>query len=581
MYNNYFGFSEAPFSISPDPRFLYMSERHRDALAHLIYGAGENGGFVLLTGEVGTGKTTLIRALLAQKIENVDAALCLHSGLTVIDFIASILDELHIDYPSDTNSLKQLIDALNGYLLNAHAKGRQTIVIIDEAQNLSREVLEQVRLLTNLETDRQKLLRIVLVGQEELLDIIERDDLRQLSQRITARYHLSALNEQETKEYIQHRLHIVKGSPAIISPGAAKKVYQMTKGVPRLINVLCDRALLTAYNQDEHTVSATHVRQAATETLPMLSRRHHTKRINNNLKWGIGGAALLLTLGWGSYAISPQISQLIQAINTPKATITDKKSINKSADVPRETSNNSSLVTAKQTKSNNGSINTGKDIKVVEKPQTPPPVPKLSKRDIQQGAGSEFAGMMNLAKQWKLNTDMPANKTLCGFVETQSMLCTEIKANIPLLKRLNRPVLLEILQSNGRRAWLPIVGFGNSHLDCIINGNKKQCPLGEIVQIWSGRTKLLLNKPNVNVRIRPNFYGEQVQWLRQRIAIYEGKDYTAINASLRYDKALVERVKKFQMNYNLVSDGVVGNKTLLYLYNVITNENTPTLINNQ
>ena len=198
MYASFFGLSEKPFSITPDPRYLYLSERHAEALAHLIYGVKESGGFIQLTGEVGTGKTTLVRSLLQQLPDFADVAVVLNSQLSRVEFLSSICEELHVPLPEQRNSIKALTDALNVYLLENHSKGRRTILIVDEAQNLRVEVLEQVRLLTNLETAKQKLLQIILIGQPELRELLARNDMRQLAQRITGRYHLEPLTREET-----------------------------------------------------------------------------------------------------------------------------------------------------------------------------------------------------------------------------------------------------------------------------------------------------------------------------------------------------------------------------------------------
>ena len=200
MYLEYFNLTERPFSITPDPRFLYMSARHREALAHLLYGLGDGGGFVQLTGEVGTGKTTICRCLLEQIPDNVDLALVLNPKVTAIELIATVCDELGVSYDEKDVSVKSLTDVLNRYLLDAYARGRHTVLIIDEAQNLSADVLEQVRLLTNLETSTQKLLQIILIGQPELRTLLAREDMRQLAQRVTARYHLEPISREETWE---------------------------------------------------------------------------------------------------------------------------------------------------------------------------------------------------------------------------------------------------------------------------------------------------------------------------------------------------------------------------------------------
>ena len=267
MYTEYFGLREPPFSLTPDPHFLYLSARHREALAHLRFGVEQGGGFVQLTGEVGTGKTTLCRSLLEQLGDCVDAALILSPRLSACELLASICAELGVDVDARAHSPKGLVDALNEYLLRVHADGRNTVVIIDEAQNLSPDVLEQVRLLTNLETAKHKLLQVILVGQPELRTLLGRNDLRQLAQRITARYHLMPLNRAETAAYIRHRLAVSGAWRALFTPRAQGRVHRVSGGVPRLINAVCDRAMLGAYAREEQQVGVRLVRRAAAEVL--------------------------------------------------------------------------------------------------------------------------------------------------------------------------------------------------------------------------------------------------------------------------------------------------------------------------
>ena len=267
MYIGHFGLTEPPFSITPDPRYLYMSEAHREALAHLLYGIGEGGGFVQLTGEVGTGKTTLCRCLLEQLPARVDVAFILNPKLTDVELLAAICDELRIPYPAGTTSRKVFVDALHHHLLDAHGRGHRTVLIIDEAQDLAPDVLEQIRLLTNLETTTQKLLQIILIGQPELIRILEREDLRQLAQRVTARYHLRPFAEPDTRAYIAHRLEVAGAKEKIVSDAAMRAVHRASRGIPRLINAICDRALLGAFSQDHRRVTAPTVRRAAGEVL--------------------------------------------------------------------------------------------------------------------------------------------------------------------------------------------------------------------------------------------------------------------------------------------------------------------------
>ncbi|MCF7985287.1 MAG: AAA family ATPase, partial [Thiohalocapsa sp.] len=246
MYPRYFGLKEASFSITPDPHYLFLSEQHREALAHLLYGAGDGGGFVLLTGEVGTGKTTVCRAFLEQLPSDVDVALVLNPAMTATELLHAICDEFRLDVPAAEQSVKALVDRLNGYLLDVHARGRRPVLIIDEAQNLRPKVMEQIRLLTNLETTKHKLLQIFLIGQPELRQMLASPDLRQLNQRITARFHLRPLGVRETAAYVDHRIAVAGVDRPLFTAAALREVHRRSGGVPRLINLLCDRALLGA-----------------------------------------------------------------------------------------------------------------------------------------------------------------------------------------------------------------------------------------------------------------------------------------------------------------------------------------------
>lgn len=266
MYHSFFGLLEPPFSITPDPRYLFLSERHAEALAHLVYGVSEAGGFIQLTGEVGTGKTTVVRSLLARDLPGVEIALILNPRLNVKEFLQTLCQELKIRLtPARRGSVKALMDAIGERLLAAHAEGRRVALLIDEAHLLDREVLEQVRLLTNLETATRKLLQIILIGQPELRDLLGRQDLRQVAQRITGRHHLEPLSAEETSLYVRHRLRVAGATSEIFSPRALAFLHRASGGFPRLINVIADRALLGAYGHERHEVDAAMVRRAAAE----------------------------------------------------------------------------------------------------------------------------------------------------------------------------------------------------------------------------------------------------------------------------------------------------------------------------
>ena len=293
---NYFGLDAPPFSIVPDHKGLFMSESHREAVAHLLYAVKQSGGFVQLTGEVGTGKTTVSRYILSNLPENVDVALLLNPRINELEMLQTICDELSVSYPS-TATYKELIDLLNGYLLDSHARGRHTVLMIDEAQNLSREVLEQIRLLTNLETSTDKLLQIILIGQPELVRTLQRHDLRQLSQRIVGRFKLLPLSLRETKEYIEHRLQIHGSEQPLFTGPAIRKIHKLTEGIPRLINVLCDRALMGAYARDKRKVDLNTVKSAATEVLNLQKRGIGLWKW---FSWGVLGLILMAGVGFGA-----------------------------------------------------------------------------------------------------------------------------------------------------------------------------------------------------------------------------------------------------------------------------------------
>ena len=293
MYYDFFGFREPPFSIAPDPRYLYLTERHKEALAHLMYGVQGQGGFIVITGEVGTGKTTVSRCFIENAPDNVDIALILNPRLTARELLSAICDELEIPHEVGA-SIKQLVDLINQDLLKAHAAGRHKVLMIDEAQNLSADVLEQLRLLTNLETAEKKLLQIVLLGQPELQEILALPELRQLNQRVTARYHLDAIGRDELPAYLKYRLGVAGMRGDLFTAGAVARLYRESQGIPRLINLISDRALLGAYAEGEHEITAAHIRQAAREVRGQGVRpRTPSRTVRPRYLWGLVAVLLV------------------------------------------------------------------------------------------------------------------------------------------------------------------------------------------------------------------------------------------------------------------------------------------------
>jgi len=298
VYETFYGFREKPFNLTPDPKYLFLSERHAEAFAHLEFGRRERGGFVVITGEVGTGKTTLARYFLSQLGDNTDSAFVLYPAVTAAELLQTILNDLHLT--PQGRSLKDHVDTLHRFLLEARQQGRQVVVLIDEAQDLASDVLEQIRLISNLETDTEKLLTIVLVGQSELRDLLSRHELRQLAQRVTARYHMSPLAPEETAGYVKHRIEVAGGAGKVtFDAGALRMVARLSGGVPRLINLLCDRALLAGYVQGTRTVDPTMVRRAGRE---ILSAHPRHGRLRRHLPVA---AAALLIVGAAALAVRP------------------------------------------------------------------------------------------------------------------------------------------------------------------------------------------------------------------------------------------------------------------------------------
>ena len=319
MYKDYFGLTELPFSIAPDPSYLYLSDKHREALAHLIYGVGDQGGFVVLTGEVGTGKTTICRSVLQQLPDNANIAFIINPRQSVNQLLQSIFNELSIPYREGMTS-KAMVDRLNGYLLGAHSEGRNTILIIDEAQNLSVDILEQLRLLTNLETDEKKLLQLVLLGQPELCELLARPDLRQLSQRVTARFHLSPLSKAEVAEYIQHRLSVAKCHNDIFTSSAINKIYKLSGGVPRLINLLCDRSMLGVFANNQSIVDAKVVQNASKEIFEHYKVK---KKVPKSIVYACVAALTIITTTYlikNDY-LSVDINHNKASMGQPKASV--------------------------------------------------------------------------------------------------------------------------------------------------------------------------------------------------------------------------------------------------------------------
>lgn len=547
MYTKFFGLNEKPFAITPDPRYLFMSERHGEGLAHLVYGVTESGGFIQLTGEVGTGKTTLVRTLLGQMPSEVDVALILNPQLSAIEFLVAICEELGIPLPDERHSSKALVDALNLHLLSLHARGRRTILLIDEAQNLSAAVLEQLRLLTNLETAKQKLLQIILIAQPELRDLLAQPNLRQLAQRVTGRYHLEPLSREEAAEYIDHRLKVAGALGEIFDVAAKREVYRLSGGIPRLMNVICDRALLGAYSRESRTVNKRLVRRAAAE----VSGHPLTPVL---LKWVVPVSAVigLMLVGAGVWSMFSD----------------RERGSNDTVTVP--VSGNSELA--------GGATIGGRIVRQRDDDDASSDAPPLEQ--ILQSADPPVRGeaaMRNLFALWGIEYE-PAAGNACEQAKAQGMSCYYNRGTWNGLRQLNRPVVLTLTDSAGESHQLTLVALQGDTASIVIGDREVAYPLDEISELWFGQYLLLWDPPNGrDDAIRPGMRGENVRWLRQTLASIDPESSPGNLDSDYYDEKLRKQVMDFQRRQRLPVDGLAGSQTLIVL-NSLVGPDAPRLV---
>lgn len=510
MYESHFGLHERPFSIAPNPRFLFLSQRYREALAHLLYGVRERGGFVQLTGVVGIGKTTLTRALLEQLPDTVDTALVLNPTVTPRELLLTICEELGIAVPADAG-IPALMNTLRDHLLAGYASGRQTLVLIDEAQNLSPEALEQVRLLTNLETNREKLLQIILVGQPELRDLLALPGLRQVAQRVTARYHLTPLRWQETRRYIQHRLRIAGAKRPLFSWHAMRIIHARAGGIPRLINVIADRALLGAYARGRKRVGAGIARRAAREVLGQPSRRP---------SWLLPTvvASMLLI---AAIAAWPPLRGWLQALPQP------------------------ALPQAQE---------------AVAAPQPAALAQLLRDRDSRLRPDTAIKQLFRL---WQARFAAHDEATACEQAQRQGLACRVDDAGLEALIARGLPVVLELLAEDGIRHAVLLLGIRQDQAVIALDDARLAVPLAQLAARWSGSSLTLWRPPAaVEQTLRPGQQGPAVAWLRRQLERIDGRPYPAGD---RFDDALQQRIRAFQAERGLTVDGIVGSDTLFHL----------------
>jgi len=517
MYAPFFGLSKEPFSIAPDPRFLFMSEQHREALAHLLYGLGGGGGFVLLTGEIGAGKTTVFRCFLEQLPAHCAVAYVFNPKLTAVELLQTVCGEFGIALPEHADSVKALVDALNAFLLAEHARGRQAVLAIDEAQSLAPDVLEQLRLLTNLETAERKLLQIVLIGQPELRGMLARPDLEQLAQRIIARYHLGALSPGETRQYIRHRFAIAgPQAPLPFGNRAMARIHALAGGVPRRINLLADRALLGAYARSQSRVDERTVEQAAREVFgrdgASMSRR----------LWAAAAVASVLLVAGAAWWLWPRAPA--------------------DAGVPRAAASAPALA--------------GSTAVVAWPAPAASAPPDFDKLDALLAAAhaQPATAWRELALRW--NVAIGEGDPCVAALQASLACFRSANGGLSLLRQVARPVVLTLRPPRGPATYALLVSLNESSATLQVGANSFNLALPALLEAWRGEFATFWRvPPGWREGVDPSATAEGRAWVDQRLAA----------AGQGTGRPLAERVRAFQLAQGLPLDGVAGPLTLMQL----------------
>jgi general secretion pathway protein A len=561
MYLRYFNLNEAPFSITPDPAFVFLSPRHRDALAHLLYGIGKggSGGFVQLTGEVGTGKTTLCRCLLEQIPEGTRIALLLNTLVTPKELLAAISEELGIYIGDSVDSTRLLVDGLNRYLLDAHARGERVVVVIDEAQNLSPEALEQVRLLTNLETSKEKLLQIVLLGQPELRELLQRRSLRQLAQRITARYHLTPLGPKDTHLYVRHRMQVAGAQRNPFRRGAMNALYQRSQGIPRLINIIADRSLVAAFAKERLDVTATMVHAAANEV------QLGEKQVRSfRWPWLAGAAALLVVaitsmLVLDGFNLSSVDKTVTSAISSPEAAAQKQVSDMSQTGLVEEPAMQAvDTIPAEIQPEIQPGIQSETQPGIL--PGTRPETELTTEIDSIWLDQHQSEIWQELATLWRDNDAASSIQAACDGDSSLGYACLHDQGSWSKIKRLGLPLILVL--SGDSPAYVLLRGIDNERLLLGGEGNAINSSRQAVETRWLG----------AYIVVWPQAAG----WPREVKRGDNGPAVATIMAMATrvedpyfgghvFDMTFENWLKSFQFKNGLEADGVIGRNTLLHL----------------
>lgn len=540
MYKDFFGFAEAPFSIVPNARYIFLSERHREAINHLQAGLGNGGGFAMLTGEVGTGKTTVSKAILAGLPDDVRAGLLLNPTYSCTDLLESICDEYDLTYPENA-SLKVLTKAIHQYLLSNHEQGAQTLLVIDEAQHLAVDVLEQLRLLTNLETDTEKLLKVLLIGQPELQANLQTTELRQLAQRITGRYHLLPLSQEEVLQYIEFRCMKAGGKAQPFSVGAMKAIAKSTQGVPRLINLICDKSLQYAYQSGESKINTKLAVLACQDVMafqapisPLLAKSA-VSNVGN--KPGFGSLSTLarfsftalvsVGLAAGAYVATPQVLAWYQGQSSSQVVAASH------VEQPKVISVETSLQ------------------------------PYLSR------ALDQVAAVQELYKLWGLKASIV--DASCSEKSAGPYYCDQARTDLAQIVKADRPVVLKMRVSE-QNIYPVLYRVEGESAELLIANKRIQVPRQWLEDNWQGEYQYVWFSP-INQTLKPGQRGELVRVLDQQVSLAIGEPESG---SDRFDAGLKSKVEAFQRWQGLDVDGIAGRHTLIKMDSII-NKDAPRL----
>ena len=595
LYQDFFGIRENPFSIIPDPHYLYMGPRHQEALAHLLFGVGEGGGFVLLTGEVGTGKTTVCRALAEQLPENADLALILNPKLGELELMSAICDEMHINYPEDTDNLKSFFDILNHHLLDAHSRGRSPVLLIDEAQALPEESIELVRLLTNLETSEKKLLQIILVGQPELNHILAKPQFRQTAQRITARYHLDALGLADCKKYIDHRLRVAGINETVFSAGAIRTIKKASGGIPRLINSICDRALLGAYALGIKKINKKIASRAAGEVLGRGTTPSASGIwLTGLFVLGVAVFAIIVAMDPGGHRLKEKSSAFVDLL------LSESKKIDPSVASVEKVEKDLSVV--------DGKINTQTQVIGEENPQNEnvdaingQPMPDenknkeivFSEETVETDALSEIlktgtpeTAFIRLFNLWEKDYLRVSGLTQCDKAKNAGLSCAQGISNIDGLKAMNRPALVSFTMPSGESVYgvvTQIKVVDGDNLLTIEFAERQVTMTTKALSIrWMGDYLVLWKQPDFFTRpISVGVNGNDVVAIRKLLALAGFADSPQDSegrGSPFFGTTLQAQAMAFQRSFGLLPDGIIGPETLLRITGVVGDINGPSIV---